>query len=58
MLPLVSIYYGDVFETSPNIREQSVGVVKCSSYFLTTFDDATPSRYDIILITDHDNIIF
>jgi hypothetical protein len=58
MLPVVAIYYRDVFETSLDIGEQSVGVVKCSCYFLTTFDDATPSRPNNILIADHNNIIF
>ncbi len=35
-----------------------MGIVKCSCYFLTTFDDVTPSARNIIFIKEHNNIIF
>lgn len=35
-----------------------MGIVKCPCYFLSTFDDVTPSRSVRIVIADHNIIIF
>ena len=58
MVLVHSVYYYYVFQAAVHIREQSVGIVKCPSYFLSTLDDITPSIPDRIVIAHHTNNIF
>jgi hypothetical protein len=53
MVLVHSVYYYHIFQAAVHIREQSVGIVKCPSYFLSTLDDVTPSIPDRIVIAHH-----